>query len=342
MEEATLTLYRVRLCGYYNEDDEHLFSSLADVMRGLARWTATLGSIGESSTYSVDEDADILRAFCLDIRELGNGRYLIVTWNELPRVDEGVQVLQVESQIGAAEISAVPVDALSLPGYPAFFCVDVRRHKVLNIRFDQRLNGSRQFQRFVSGFLTSFSESCVWNADDETELLGYSDEDGDDPEIAEGAVAKFATALVRVAGHTDHIRANCENIRKIVRRATIDPEVEAHKMFLDSAFQLAGMPINNRLRADIAFQYEFKTRLTPEKLDAVIGKHDENAEDTWDDVGFTLARESQKIYWLSGSVARNKAQLDVARSENGMVNIDSLEEYLGENLQRHLDSFDEH
>lgn len=341
MEEATVTLYRVKLCGFYDGSDQHCFTTLAEAMRSLLQWAGTLGSIGESSTYSVDEDADILRAFCIDIKDLGGGRYLLATWNELPKVEDGVQVLQVESRIGAASISAVQVDALSLPGYPAFFCVDTRRQRIVNLRFDQRLNGSRQLQRFIAGYLASASPWCVWDADDEEQLLGYSDDDSADPQVEDGLVARFETGLVRVSSDWDYIRDHCADIRKIVRRAVIDPEVASHKSFLDSAFEVAGLPINNRLKADINFQYEFKTRLTPAKLQSVIENYESNVASNWDDVGFIFAREGQKVHWLSGAIAREKFQLNVGRSDGGMIDIDSLAECMREQLTHIMDSFSE-
>lgn len=341
MEEATLTLYRVRLCGFYDNDDEHQFATLAETMRSLLQWTKTLGSIGESSTYAIDEDADILRSFCIDLRDLGGGRYLLATWNELPTVEEGVQVLQVDSQIGAADISAIEVDALSLPGYPAYFGIDTRKQRVVNIKFEQRLNGSRQFQRFVHGYLSSASPWCVWDADDEERLVGYSDDDEDDVEVADGVVSKFATAMCRVGGADDHIRERCTDIRKIIRRAVIEPEVELHKTFLDSAFEVAGLPINNRLKAGINFQYEFKTRLTPDKLEAVIAQHENSPGDSWDDVGFVFAKESQKVHWLSGSVARVQRQMNVRRAQGGGIDVESLCVFLREHFDEVLGSFNE-
>lgn len=341
MEEATLTLYRVRMCGFYDDKPAHQFATLAETMRSLLQWTGTLGSIGESSTYAVDEDADILRAFCLDLRDLGGGRYLLATWNELPTVEEGVQVLQVDSQIGAADISAIEVDALSLPGYPAFFAIDTRKQRVVSIRFEQRLNGSRQFQKFVDGYLASASPWCVWDADDEEKLVGYTDDDGDDLEIAEGVVSKFATTMVRVGGVDDQIRERCADIRKVIRRAVIEPRIELHKRFLDSAFEVAGLPVNNRLKAGMNFQYEFKTRLTPEKLEAVIAEHENNPAESWDDVGFVFARESQKVHWLSGSIARTKRQMDVRRSNSGAIDVESLSNDVREHFDAILGSFNE-
>jgi len=341
VEEATLTLYRVRLCGFYNDAEEHRFGTLAETMKSLLEWTETLASVGESSTYAADEDADVMRAFCLDLRDLGRGRYLLAMWNELPFVEEGVQLLQVESPIGAADISAVEVDALTLPGYPAFFCLDTRRQRVVNIRFDQRLNGSRQFQRFIDGFLASASQWCVWDADNQAVLVGYSDDDGDGPAIVPGLVSKFATALVRVSAEEDYIRAHCGDIRKIIRRVTIEPEVGLHKTFLDSALQLAGLPVNNRLRADINFQYEFKTHLSPAKLEAVIAEYGGNVENSWDDVGFVFSHESQKIHWLSGAIARAKRQMNVRRGGGGMVDIETLASYMREHFDEILGAFNE-
>lgn len=341
MEEATITLYKVGSCGFYDEEGNHLFASLAETMRHLATWVATLGSIGESSTYPADEDADVLRAFCLDAKDLGAGRYLVATWNELASIEEGVQVLQMTSRIGAPDISAVEIDALALPGYPAFFCVDTRRKRVINIRFDQRLNGSRQFQRFISGYLSSVSPWCVWDADDENSLLGYSNEDGKNPKIVDGAVAEFSTNLARVVAEEGIIRDRYDEVRKIVRRTTISPVIEEQKSFLDLAFKFTGMPVNNRLRADIGFQYEFKMRLTLEKMNGIIEQYHENRDDVWDDVGFVFAKEAQKIHWLSGSIAREKLQMNVDRDENGMINVSVLADYMKENFDRILGLFNE-
>jgi hypothetical protein len=327
MEDVTLTLYKVAKCGFYSEDtDRRQFATTHQTLVGFKVWTEGLDSVGESSTYTPTEDDDVLRAFCLDVRQLGHGnQWLIVTWNELAHVDDGVQVVEIASKIGAAHVSSVDVDALNIPGYPAFFFIDTRAGLVLNLRFEQRLNGSRQLQRYLEGFLRSSSEWCVWNIDDDEELLGYQDED----EILRTDVeAKFATTMKKVAGHEDMIRANVENIRKLIRKASVSPQIEEHKAFLDSAFDLAGLPINNRLKADIPFRYEFKTRMTAAKLDEVISKYNETNGSDWNDVGFTFARESQKIHWLSGSIARESIRVDVERLEGGMIDIDSLDEYL--------------
>lgn len=325
MEEVTITSYKVGVCGFYIEEARR-FGGVKATFRKFNRWVGGLGSIGESSTYQASEDDDILRAFCIDIRQLDcDDRWLLVTWNELEHVDEGVQVVEVASKIGDANISAVEVDAMNLPGYPAYFYIDAARGVVLNLRFEQRLNGSRQFQRFVLGFLTSCSPWCVWDEDDDERLLGYAPIDGD---VVDGAVPKFKTNLGRVAGRLDFVRENRENIRKVIRRANIDPKIEEHKSFLDLSYSILGMGPNNRLKAEIGFQYEFKMRFNEERLERVIARYEEGRDDPWDDVGFVMARDAQKIHWLSGSVARDKVRIDVGRLENGMIDMDDLVEFL--------------
>lgn len=338
MEEATVTSYSVAMCGFYAEEVRKLGGSKS-VFRSFYDWAEGLASIGESSTYSVSEDDDILRAFCIDVHSLDQkDSWLLVTWNELEHTEEGVQVVEVASKIGEANISAVEVDAMNLPGYPAYFYIDAARGVILNFRFEHRLNGSRQFQRFILGFLTSCSPWCVWNEDDESDLLGYA---GKNLEIIDGVEPKFKTSLGRVAGRLDFIRENRENIRKVIRRASIDPKIEDHKSFLDLSFGILGMPPNNRLKAEIGFHYEFKMRFNEERLEQVIARYNEGCDDPWDDVGFTMARDSQKIHWLSGSVARERVQMDVGRSENGMINMQDLVGYLNANANDLVEKLNE-
>ena len=69
--------------------------------------------------------------------------------------------------------------------------------------------------------------------------------------------------------------------------------MEEHKVFLDASFKLLGLPINNRLKAEIPFTYEFKTRLNEEKLAAIIKEYDQHRDLAWDDWLHVLARKSK-------------------------------------------------
>lgn len=328
MEDVTLTLYKVSSCGFYSDSGHH-FATLDEVFRSFSAWVGGLASIGESSTYAEDVNSDILRAFCMGAREVGDGLFVVSTWNELASVSDGIQILKMDSPIGDPGVTSVSVDALSLPGYPSYFVVDCATEKLLNLRFEQRLNGSRQFQRMMQGFLSVASDWCVKNSDGD--IVGYSDDEADDVMVEAGVEAKFSTRLCRVSAEYDYLRGRCLDIRKVVRRASISPVIAEQKVFLDSAFSIAGMPVNNRLRADVNFEYKFKTRLTPEKLEGIILQYEDNSGDDWEDVGFEFARQSGKVHWLSGSAAKKPSSLPVARTDSGMIDFESICSYVESN-----------
>lgn len=325
MEDVTYTLYKVAKCGFYEDEDTHLFGTVFQLMEDFRTWAGGLDSIGESSTYTPTEDDDFLRAFCLDVRRIGrSNHWMISTWNELATADGGVQLVAADSKIGSPTVSAVELDGVSLPGYPAFFLIDTRQKLVLNIRFDQRLNGSRQLQRYLQEFLRSSSKWCKWD-DDGTELLGYEY----DGEVLDDVEPIFRTSMRRVATSHDEIRARVNDIRKVIKRASVSPQVEQERPVIDTVFSVIGLPKNNRLRADIPFHIEMKAHLNIDKLDAIIEKYELDAgRNGWVDVGVTFAKESQKIHWLSGALAREKASIAVDRLESGMIDLDSLEEFL--------------
>jgi len=333
MEEVTATLYLVSECRYYDENANKSFCDLGLVLNDLVKWLEGLASIGESCTYEPTQDDSFLRAFCLDVRALDRHQAaLIVTWNELSSVEEGVQLISSQAAIGEAEVSTVAIDALSLPGYPAFFVLFPETGALLNLRFEQRLNGMQAFKRFMLGFMQESSKWCVWANDDK--LRGYA-EDG--ANVEGDYLARFETMMSRRRSNLDWLRREVGNVRKIIHRKLIRPVVEEHRSFLDMSFSLLGLSPNKRLRADIDFEYDFKIKLNEERLNKIIEEFDKKGlEDGWTDVGFVMAKDSSKKHWLSGSICREKFGIELKRMQSGMVDIDHLVEMLNENLDDFL------
>lgn len=328
--EATLTLYKISECGLYREES-HELAGARDVLSGLGQWVESLSSIGESATYTPNSDDDIMRAFCMDMREIKTHVYVFASWNEVPRLEDGMQVLSVNSKIGSASVSNVELDAMSLPGYPAYFVIDAANRKILNIRFDvNRLNGSRQLQQYIKGYIEGFSPWCLWDEDDPNKLLGYvNDETGEILDLE----SRFSTRLARNSTNVEFIKRNVHKIRKVIRRVSASPMIEEEKKFIERAFSFLGWQPNNRLRAPLGFQYEFKTKVTPEKLENMLEKYSTEADDKWSDVGFVMARESQKVHWLSGAIARRKIEVDVPETLPGVIDIDALSTFVEKNAE---------
>ena len=332
MEDVTATLYAIRACGYYR-DEVHRFAKATEVFKDFTEWARGCNSIGETSTYTPSEDDGFLSSFCMDARELAiPDVFALATWNEMPTVEDGVQILSVGSRVGHAHVSNVNIDALSLPGYPAYYCVDTRNQLAVNFRFEQRLNGSRQFQKFIQGFLQGYSQWCVWNQQANNELLGYSENNPNNYD--DSLEPNFSTGFVRVPGKVDYIRQNVNRVRKVIRRAYVSPKVAEEKSFIDKSFEILGLQKNNRLRAPMPYEYRLKIRLTLEQLNGVIDEFQHgDAGDTWNDTGFIFAKESQTPYWLSGSLARDKTRIDVGREQEGnLIDMDSFVAYLNGHL----------
>ena len=267
----------------------------------------------------------------MDMREIKTHVYVFASWNEVPRLEDGMQVLSVNSKIGSASVSNVELDAMSLPGYPAYFVIDAAHRKILNIRFDvNRLNGSRQLQQYIKGYIEGFSPWCLWDEDDPNKLLGYvNDETGEILDLE----SRFSTRLARNSTNVEFIKRNVHKIRKVIRRVSASPMIEEEKKFIERAFSFLGWQPNNRLRAPLGFQYEFKTKVTPEKLENMLEKYSTEADDKWSDVGFVMARESQKVHWLSGAIARRKIEVDVPETLPGVIDIDALSTFVEKNAE---------
>lgn len=334
MSELTATLYKVVSCCYRDENTNKSFGEFEPVVDNLLDWLSGLATVGESCTYEPKQDDSFLRTFCLDARRLKSlNAVLIVTWNEVSSAEEGVQLIAANAAIGEAQVSAAQIDAMSVPGYPAFFVLIPKSGQIINLRFAQRLNGSQAFKRYLLGFMQEGAKWCVWDSSGE-KFLGYA-ADGRHPKGS--YMPELETRLLRRSSNLDWLRQEVGNVRKIVHRKLIRPVVEEHRSFLDATFVMLGLKPNHRLKADIEFEYDFKIRLDAEKLERIIENFDNKDDyDGWTDVGFILARDSTKKHWLSGELCREKIAVDVRHSAPDMVDIDHLVEILNAHLEGYL------
>jgi len=336
--DATATLYRVSKCGFFNEETGEAFGDLKELVPDFGAWLEDLHSVGETVTFEPSQDGESLRVFCLGLIQIsGQDAFLFSTWNEVPSLEEGIQLLNVESAIGSAEVSGVAVNPRSLPGYPAYFVIMPSTGRLLNLRFEQRLNGTRGFARHIEGFLASASRYCVWDANDEARLVGYAKEGG---VVAEGFDPAFRYVIARRPGQMQYFRSRALEVRKLHRKMIIHPIEVEHRPMFEAAQRFLGMEPNARLRAAIRFTYSYKTRISQDRMNSILefGFGDGVPFEDGEDIGFTFAKEASKIHWVSGSYARSKVRINADRTPDGMVSLSSLADALaGGALERILD-----
>ncbi|NIJ82211.1 hypothetical protein [Xanthomonas cannabis] len=333
-ETVTVSLYQITNCTYASEKPElKNFGKSIDIFEDVSNWVAGLASVGETTTFEPNEDEPFLRTFCFDIRAIpGTDKMLIALWNESSNSEDELQTLEMTAAIGTADVSNLRIQPGSLPGYAAYFVVSPKDESLINLRFENRLNGSKPFARYVLGFLERESSYCHYDPTDGERLLGYAPE-GDAPSTDHTPVFKYQ--LMRRPGSIDWLRQQCSNIRKIIRRTIVYPKVVEHKPFFDGARKFLGLSQNNRLKSGIKFEYSYKTRLGEEELDMVIDEClDRIEENSWEDVGFIMAKSAGKIHWLSGSYAREKSTITVRRTMGGIIDTADLADQLSLDIDR--------
>lgn len=321
-EEATVTLYRIGRCGYFDtESGEHRFSTIPEVFSNVERWLDGK-ALGDTCTYVPNEDIPFLRTFCLDYL-VANDAALFVSWNESERGVKGVRSINENDAVGSASIKTVSLGKNDIPGYPAFFWILPQDGLAINVRFsDDRQNGSQPFQHYMRQFLYIHSDWCVFGArgdDDDVPLLGYARDEVSEPEDLEG---HFDTHLNHRGGEISHLMNNRENIIRIIRKKYLrvrcheDNDLVTRLLIAARVKDPKMNSFNNRVR------YELPFKPSTDQLNNVIDSW--NAEEDDGDIGFRLKGETNRIYWLGKALSREKIILDVVRKGDGMIDSASL------------------
>lgn len=324
-EEATVTIFKIGRCGYYETiSADHKLANTAEVFADVGRWLNGK-AMGDTCTYFPNQDLLFLRTFCVD-RISHEDSILFVSWNESDRGVKGVKSINENDAVGSASVKTVSLGEHDIPGYPAFFWIIPNLELVINIRFsDDRQNGSQPFQHYMRSFLYQHSKWCVFGEREEggeVPILGYS-EDLDSPKDLE---SMFDTFLDHRGGEVAYLRENCEKIIRLVRKKYFRVRVVEDKDLMTRLLLAARVrsPKVTSLYNKVRYEIPFKPTL--EKLNELIS--DWIDDDEKGDVGFRIKGESGHVYWLGRTLSRDKIDLEVRRKGDGMIDSASLMEEL--------------
>lgn len=145
--------------------DEGLFRNVSELAKHLGK---------ERSFVSHVLQDDILRTYCYSIVD-NSGEYLITTWNENADVNGKMASIDVRGMTGLASVEAVEPLPGYIPGYPAFFWFIPDRNIFATIQINTRMNGRKNLENFLFGFLAKHSKYVIYNkeADNIFNILGY-------------------------------------------------------------------------------------------------------------------------------------------------------------------------
>lgn len=337
LEKATLTFYKVDSCGLYKWGDHTPFlGDTVDILDDLLSWSSGKG-VAQTATYQVPKGNDLLPSLLLDIKKAGNN-YLLTLWNQTPTQQGSVPSVDPNSSVGSASVTMNGTKKGTIPGFATYFWFVPSEGVFACVQFDHSTTGHKVMEKYVKSFIDPFSKHVVFNlkADGTFESKGYAGHLSDKHLKLH---PKFSSSLFRKPGNTDHILDNHAMIEQVVRKTNLEMKNTADKQLLQrmmDAFR-RGINISSKLPASgINVNYQMPIDLTRQELEALIKdweKSNSNSKVQWDDYGFKIKGEMNKIYWLSGSKARDGFDLDVSRKNAEVIDSDSLIQELNKKSQ---------
>lgn len=337
MEEVAINFYRVHECGYYNYGDSSFaFCDLNLTLRKMSNWVlAPDMALEDTCTYAPCSNGNYLRSFCNNIRMFDND-FIVVSWNEIPTNDGRVASLPARGNVGSTNVDFRNVPEGNIPGYASFFWIIPDHNIYATLRFSNTLlNGNQNFIRYINGFLKAFTDNVelVENEDGSTTIEGYK-------ENHDSAVMNlrpsFKARPYRIAGDIDYIKQNHHRIQKVIRRKYISLDQEVQLELWQRLLEYIGVSDPRQPNGPTPVEYTLPYHPTRDDIEDMEVEWREFNEGRWDDVGFKMTNEPNKIYWFSNSLVQYKANLEIRRMNDEMINIDSIAESLSRNRERIL------
>ena len=274
MEEAKVTFYDIERCGLYEYgSDDSTLGELSTFLNQLKAWVKRNGkSLDETCTYALEESEDVDRTFCYDLVNNGvTGDFVLTTWNETPSYEGKVAAVKAKSKVGDAKVEFTKLPKDSIPGYATYFWFIPSKGVFSTIRFQHRLNGKKNLDKYFKEFISKFSDYVVLSDDGDGDfnIVGYSDSDDDEPMNLH---SYFRTAIVRKPGQIKYILSQKNKIRKIVRHNRLSPKLGESQEFWQKALLNLGLKKQRKLNSEVNFSYEFSYSPTENELREMIGE----------------------------------------------------------------------
>ncbi|EAT14770.1 hypothetical protein [Desulfuromonas acetoxidans] len=342
IEEAKVNFYRINKCGYYERgNDINSFGGIENILDQLFRWASQDDfTLNDSCTYEVLDDDQILRTFCCNlINEKNTGDYLLTTWNETPSNEGRVASIEANSTLGHSTVHMNALPEGTIPGYATYFWFLPQNNIFATIRFGSRtLNGHKNLVKYLNGFLDVFSDHVVKEEDPAMDghyaVHGYRDLLTG--EVTDTLYPAFASSPIRNPGEINYIKDNRVRIRKMIRKTTLDVNVQAEVEFYQRLLNRFGLgePPAPDMHAKIEYNMPFEPGTG--ELDEIIDNWNETAGGTWNDIGFKMEGDPQPK-WLSNSLAKASQTVDIEKDNDEVINAESLLGALIENRDAFLE-----
>lgn len=320
MEEVKVTFYKVHACGYYAQrGKDAAFGHLAAILPQLQRW-ADGKQLAHTKTYEVSDGSSVVPTYLVHLVP-HEDTWLLTLWNEVPSNDGKVAAINGQALVGRADVSESEIEEGHIPGVATYFWMLPEQGLIASVRFQHPTTGNIPMNRYLTGFLSSFSEHVVLGEPDgpnEIKIEGYSP---DEETPASSYRPKFKSEIYRKTGPVDFIVANSSRIRKIKKKDTLQLHIAPDRSFWQKLLEMVNLDSSRRSELEVKLQYELEINgMTREEIESVVNRwRQEDFQDVGTDYGFVLSGDS-KVRWLGHEHAKDTFEFEVVRDNAEIVN----------------------
>lgn len=329
MEEAKITFYNLRQCGYYRRGYGRapVFGDIADTFGHLVNWSRGLPLV-RTKTHDPHPSAHALPAYLKDVSKHGSA-WLLTLWNEAANTGGTVASINGAVPPARAQVSQMTAGAGHIPGHATYFWVLPAENLMATVQFQHPISGVYALNKYMQGFLQRWTPYVV-HAPDATgavQIAGYRQQPSD-------AVANlrpaFQADIFKKRGEIEWLAARASSIRKLKKQAVLNMRLPDNRALWQKLLTNAHLTTPPQTSQEVEVNYEFAVPgMTEQEFRLIVAEWEAQSGD--DDYGFVLAGEAGKVRWLGRAYARETLSLDVTRENIEIVNPQSL---LSE-LQRH-------
>ena len=324
-EEIHLAYFKVKRSGYYKyREDARSFFTPSEMLNEVREW-ADGKDLGLTRLYDPPMGSDVLPVYLLGIENVGPD-WVLAMWNETPHHKAGVPSIMLNSQVGQAVVHMNGVVNNSRPGFATYFWWASDKDVLASIRFRHNVTGQVAMRDYLRHYLEHESSHVIEGCGPvptggQAPIVGYTNLPDNLPLKV---YPRFETeAYRRLGGDREYVKANVARITKVIRKGSLEAAVVQDRTMFENVVRFlrrqpagaATLTASRDVRVELAY--------TPDaaELEQMIDAEDQAPERAWDDLGFTLKGEPNKVYWVGRSTVRDEITLPILRTNEELVDL---------------------
>ncbi|EOQ63129.1 hypothetical protein F935_02222 [Acinetobacter calcoaceticus ANC 3811] len=331
---ARITLYKITECGLYEKGGKSpVLGNLSVFLEDLEKWVHIKDkTLKETCTYASLDDEELNKTFCYDIKKDVNGNYLLITWNKNSSSNNAVATVSGSSKVGEATIQTNTHKPDDIPGFPTYFWIMPNKNRYATLTFDYAQNGRQAVEKYLREFFIKWSRFVVSVTDENgiEEIKCWEDPNNVGKKYPL-LFSHFETNLVVNSGKIDFLLNHWKDIRKVYQHNEMSiVDIVKLPLLTRGVSKLLGMNASTSKKSGIKFKLEADVNFNNQsELKELINEWEKKKDPTkWEDIGFSLIGESQKVIWLSESRANNDFDCPLTKEQGGIFKTDELVEWL--------------